>query len=216
MLSLPVLKVLDRTTWVLVEDRDGELGMAWFIDMIRNIRGLNSKKPSPQRYDPYAPNPATSEELQTQPPQIQQPAPIPRRPPGPRGVWASGNGKDKRLIPLPTGNEIEHFEVVYNNTYHVEDPNFGPGFDTQLFNAKKDEKCPLLIEKYSESGANVLIIRGDRGVYLSDDVLPSGYSVNTWRFCGPFYSNPSEIYFEEQFENGQRKKQDLAFYRLDG
>jgi hypothetical protein len=131
-------------------------------------------------------------------------------------VWASGNGKDERFIPLPTGTEIEHFEVVYNNSYHVEDPNAGPGFDTQLFNAKKDENCPLRIEKYSESGANVLIIRGDGGVYLSDDELPSGYSVKTWIFRGRFYSNPSEIYFEEQFENGQRKKQDLAFYRLDG
>jgi hypothetical protein len=177
MLSLSVLKALDRTTKVLVDREETGLGM----DMIKRFfspscgsgdgvcepRGeYNEWEHSLERKramtDPDNRGSDHSHVRHRQRPRVSSPDP-PKR----RGILVKDRLFRDEFTPFPTGDPVRTFQVTYNNRY-----NYGT-----LFDASINTYCKLDVSEYEQDGKSVFMIRGKDGdLYLSTDNITDEYS----------------------------------------
>ena len=154
MLSFPVLKVLDRTTKVLVDREEKGLGM----DMVRKLFGPSCGSGDgvcePGDEDDEWESPAYRMEKYGR-------APSPD-PPKRHGIIVQDRLFRDEFSPFPTGTPVRTFQVTYNNRYKWE----------TLFDASANTYCKLDISEYEQEAGkpNVFMIRGrDNDYYLSTD-----------------------------------------------
>jgi hypothetical protein len=183
MLSFPVLKVLDRTTKVLVDREEKGLGM----DMVRKLfwpscgsgggvceprdNWENSSERRNAMRDPDNRETTNNSVGPSLRPSSQfVPTPNPRnKPPAPppkRRVWGAtiydGSGENKKYIPYPYRGLVRSFIVTYNNRN---------GYGT-LFDASWSGNCKLAVSEFEqgEGEPHFFMISGkDDDHYISID-----------------------------------------------
>ena len=179
MLSFPVLKVLDRTTKMLVDREEKGLGMDMIKRMFRPSCGSGDGVCEPGDEDDEWENSPAYRRAMTDPdnrwshhrhvghrqrPRVSSPDP-PKR----RGIMVQDRLFRDEFTPFPTGQPVRRFQVTYNNRY---------GWGT-LFDASADTYCKLDVSEYEQDGKCVFMIRGEgNDYYLSTDNITND---NSWQ-----------------------------------
>ena len=206
MLSISVLKALDRTTKVLVDREETGLGMFnWFS---KPACGSGDGVCEPGDEDNEWENSLTRKRAMADPdnrgshhshvghrqrPRVSSPDP-PKR----RGILVQDRSFRDEFTPFPTGDPVRTFQVTYNNRY-----NWGT-----LFDASADTYCKLDVSEYEQGGKHVFMIRGKGSdYYLSTDNITSDYS---WQI---FSANENVITFDV-FDSGRYQVDQFRFFKV--
>ena len=189
MLSYPVLKVLDRTTKVLVDREEKGLGMFDWFSKPSCGSGDGVCEPGDE-YDEWESGP-TRKRAMTDPDNRgshnshvghgQRPRVSSTDPPKRRGIKVQDRLNREEFTPFPTGSPVRTFQVTYNNRYK----------HGTLFDASINTYCKLDVSEYEQNGKPVFMIRGnDNDYYLSTDNITNDGS---WQVFGV---DETVIYFD--------------------